>query len=126
VRYTTVGTAPNRKFIVNYVALPYWLTASDTATFQIALNEGTNTVDIFCADCTLATTSTTKAQILENGAGTVARSAYSLTASSAFSIPNNTGYRYSTGSVKACQAPTATDGVKNGTETDIAPKPPTA
>ena len=118
VRYTTVGTAPNRKFIVNYVALPYWLTASDTVTFQIALNEGTNTVDIFCADCTLATTATTKVQILENGAGTVARSAYSLTASSAFSIPNNTGYRYSTGSVKACQAPTATDGVKNGTETD--------
>ncbi len=118
IRYTTVGTAPNRKFIVNYVALPYWLTASDTATFQIALNEGTNTVDIFCADCTLATTGTTRAQVLENGAGTVARSAYSLTRSSTFNIPNNTGFRYSTSSVKACQAPTATDGVKNGTETD--------
>lgn len=119
VRYTTVGTAPNRKFIVNYVALPYWLDASDTVTFQIALNEGENTVDIFCADCTLATTGTTKAQILENGTGTVARSAYSLSASSSFSIPNNTGYRYNTGSIKACQAPTATDGVKNGTETDV-------
>jgi len=118
VRYTTVGTAPNRKFIVNYVALPYWLNASDTVTFQIALNEGENTVDIFCSDCTLATTGTTKAQVLENGAGTVARSAYSLSASSSFSIPNNTGFRYNTGSIKACQAPTNTDGVKNGTETD--------
>lgn len=119
VRYTTVGTAPNRKFIVNYVALPYWLDAADTATFQIALNEADNTVDIFCADCTLTTTSPTRAQILENGAGTVAISAYSKTASSSFSIPNNTGRHYSTGTVKACQAPTATDGVKNGTETDI-------
>jgi len=71
------------------------------------------------ADCTLTTTSPTRAQILENGAGTVAISAYSKTASSSFSIPNNTGFRYNTGSVKACQAPTATDGVKNGTETDI-------
>lgn len=118
VRYTTIGTAPNRTFIVNYVALPYWLTASDTVTFQIALNEGTNTVDIFCADCTLAATAS-RAQVLENGAGTSARSAYSLNASSVFNVPNNTGFRYNTESLKACQAPTATDGVKNGTETDV-------
>jgi hypothetical protein len=122
IRYTTVGTAPNRKFIVNYVALPWWNSATDTATFQIALNEGTNTVDIFCADCTLLTTSTfsgQRSQFLENGAGTVAISAYSLTRSATFNIPDNTGYRYNTSSVKACQAPTATDGVKNGSETDV-------
>ena len=118
VRYTTVGTAPNRKFIVNYVALPYWLTSTDSVTFQIALNEANNTVEIFFADGTL-TTSTSRVQVLENAAGTVARSAYALTTSTTFNIPNNTGYRYSTGSVKACQAPTVTDGVKNGTETDI-------
>jgi hypothetical protein len=122
IRYTTVGTAPNRKFIVNYIALPYYSTFSapitDNVTFQIALNEADNTVDIFFADGTLSY-ATSRVQVLENGAGTVARSAYSLSTSTTFNIPNNTGYRYSTSSVQACQAPTTTDGVKNGTETDV-------
>jgi hypothetical protein len=121
VRYTTVGTAPNRKFIVNYIALPYYSTFSapitDNVTFQIALNEGENTVDIFCADCTL-NYAASRAQMLENAAGTEARSAFSLTSSTSFNIPDNTGRRYATTSAKLCQAPTATDGVKNGAETD--------
>lgn len=122
IRYTTVGTAPNRKFIVNYIALPFYSTFSapitDNVTFQIALNEGENTVDIFCADCTL-NYAASRAQVLENAAGTQARSAFSLTRSTTLNIPDNTGRRYSTSSVKLCQAPTATDGVKNGSETDV-------
>jgi hypothetical protein len=128
VRYTTVGTSPNRKFIVNYIGIPYYSTAlapyTDNVTFQIALNEVDNSVEVFCADCTL-NYAAPRVHGLENAAGTAYRSGTSVAAllatSTTFSIPNNTGWRYPAGSLVAlvCKAPTATDLIANGTETDV-------
>ncbi len=119
VRYLTTGTAPNRKFIVNWIKIPYWLDATDKATFQVILYENGGYVDINCKDCTL-TASTSRAQIVENATGTEAFSAFSLTTSSTLNIPNQTAKRYYTNATQgaSCVAPTCNDGVKNQGETD--------
>lgn len=38
VKYQTLGTAPNRQFVVSYLAVPHY-SASGTNTFQVVLNE---------------------------------------------------------------------------------------
>jgi subtilisin family serine protease len=44
VRYKTVGTAPNRKFVVEWMGVPHY-GSTNPATFEVILEEGTN--DIF-------------------------------------------------------------------------------
>ena len=42
ISYASLGTSPNRKFVVSWVNVPEWVTASNTSgsfTFQIILNE---------------------------------------------------------------------------------------
>jgi len=46
VTYTTVGTAPNRMFIVTYNDVPCFTTPSDLNTGQIVLYETSNIIDI--------------------------------------------------------------------------------
>lgn len=46
IKYTTIGSAPNRKFIVNYNEVAD-LSGAGTNTGQIVLHEGSNIVDIF-------------------------------------------------------------------------------
>jgi gliding motility-associated-like protein len=46
--YTTTGTTPNRKFIVNYDNV-MWYGGGGYATFQIVLHETTNIIDVFIA-----------------------------------------------------------------------------
>jgi len=46
VTYTTIGTAPNRQFIVTYSNVPNFSTQSDLNTGQIVLYETTNVIEI--------------------------------------------------------------------------------
>jgi gliding motility-associated-like protein len=46
IKYTTVGVAPNRKFVVNYNVIDYFF-STPSATFQIVLHETTNIVEVY-------------------------------------------------------------------------------
>ncbi|MBS1585126.1 MAG: gliding motility-associated C-terminal domain-containing protein [Bacteroidetes bacterium] len=50
IYYATVGTAPNRRFIVNYNNIPLRTCSIDNATFQVVLYETTNIVEIYIKD----------------------------------------------------------------------------
>ncbi len=69
LQYFEVGTAPNRKFVIDYSAIKFFSGAA-TADVQIVLNETSNTIDIYTTSCT--NTTANKAQGLENSTGTVA------------------------------------------------------
>ena len=46
IRYTTVGSAPNRKLIVSFYQVPHYSCNTNLHTFQFVLNETTNVIDI--------------------------------------------------------------------------------
>lgn len=46
IYYTTVGTAPNRKLIVSFNAVPHYGCRSNLHTFQFVLYETTNVIDV--------------------------------------------------------------------------------
>ncbi|TSE10212.1 T9SS type A sorting domain-containing protein [Aquimarina algiphila] len=46
IRYTTIGTAPNRIVIIDFDAVHYYDTTPDATTTQIKLFEGTNRIEI--------------------------------------------------------------------------------
>jgi hypothetical protein len=47
VKKELVGTAPNRKMIINWCQVPQYSCANLTSTAQLVLHEGTNIIDIF-------------------------------------------------------------------------------
>lgn len=44
--YTTIGTAPNRRLVVNFFNVPHFTCRSNQTTFQFVLSETTNIIDI--------------------------------------------------------------------------------
>ena len=46
IYYTTIGTAPNRKLVVNFNAVPHYGCGSNLHTFQFVLYETTNVIDV--------------------------------------------------------------------------------
>jgi hypothetical protein len=50
IYYQTVGSAPNRKFVVQYQGVPIYGEDSNTTTFQIVLEETTNDVVLYVQD----------------------------------------------------------------------------
>ncbi len=46
IRYTTIGTAPNRKLVVSFNQVPHYSCGSNLHTFQFVLEETTNIIDI--------------------------------------------------------------------------------
>ena len=46
IYYTTIGTAPNRKLVVNFNAVPHYGCRSNLHTFQFVLYETTNVIDV--------------------------------------------------------------------------------
>lgn len=52
INYYTIGTAPNRRFVVNYSAIPHFSIScfGYVSTFQIVLNETSNNIDVFIQD----------------------------------------------------------------------------
>ncbi len=69
LQYFEVGSAPNRKFIINYSNIKFF-SGSATADVQVILYETTNAVEIHTTNCT--NTTEPKAQGIENSTGTVA------------------------------------------------------
>jgi gliding motility-associated-like protein len=65
INYLTTGTAPNRKFVVNYIGVP--IASGGTLTGQIVLYEGSNNIDVYTTSLTGNTTMTT--QGVENISG---------------------------------------------------------
>ncbi len=46
IRYATVGSAPNRTFVVEFSNVPHWNNASATVSLQLQLHETTNDIEI--------------------------------------------------------------------------------
>ena len=69
LEYYVYGSAPNRRFVVRYEAVPF-ASGGGTATFEIHLLETSNIIEIHTESCT--NTTLAKAQGVENAAGTVA------------------------------------------------------
>ena len=46
ILYQTVGTAPNRKFVVSFFQLPMFQCTGNLGTFQVILNECSNTIEV--------------------------------------------------------------------------------
>jgi hypothetical protein len=115
-RYKLFGTAPYRKLIYDVTGnRTYWSTASVRYTAQAVLYETTGRVDVVCNPCTQETTRA-GTQGVTDAAGTV--SAFIAGRNNAAFSATDTAI-FETLAGRTCQVPTATDGVKNGTETDI-------
>ena len=56
VQYTTSGTAPNRKFIVQWTDCKHYAATGDHFSFQLVLNETSNTVVVILGTFTCITT----------------------------------------------------------------------
>lgn len=69
LQYFTVGSSPNRRFVVDYSNIKFF-TGSATANVQVILYETTNLVEIHTTSCT--NTAEPKAQGIENSTGTIA------------------------------------------------------
>jgi len=77
VWHRTVGTSPNRKFVVSWNDVPHY-GMSDGATFQVVLEEGTNTIlyqyrDTTMGDSTLYDYGASATVGVENAAGTAGK-----------------------------------------------------
>jgi subtilisin-like proprotein convertase family protein len=70
VDYFTVGTSPNRVFVVNYNTSYHFGSTASTVRFQILLNEGSNIVQILCLDCNADASTPSATQGIENATGT--------------------------------------------------------
>ena len=69
LQYFTVGSSPNRRFVIDFSALKF-LSATGTADVQVILYETTNVIEIHTTNCT--NTTVNKAQGIENSTGTIA------------------------------------------------------
>lgn len=59
MEYIITGTAPCRKFILNFNEMPYYFCASNIVTQQMVLYEGTGIIDIFIASKPIACAAST-------------------------------------------------------------------
>jgi hypothetical protein len=66
IRYATVGVAPDRILVMEYVDVPYW-GSSNSVTTQLQLFEGTNRIEIHSTDIAADGSAT---QGVENASGT--------------------------------------------------------
>ena len=74
INYTTLGTAPNRRFVVSFSNLPMFSCTSLRGTFQTILYEGTNVIEVHIQEkppC-LTWANGTAVVGLHNASGTVA------------------------------------------------------
>lgn len=93
ITYTTIGTAPNRMFIVTYSAVPVYTATPPTNLLnsgQIVLHETSNYIDIYTIDAPLSANLVT--QGIENATGTLATA--SPGRNQGFWSGSNDGYRF--------------------------------
>lgn len=70
VNYYTLGTAPNRRFVVDYFESRHFGGPTGAVQFQIVLNETSNIVQILCVSCAADPSSPSATQGIENATGT--------------------------------------------------------
>ena len=68
IKYGTVGTTPNRIFIVEFNGVPHYGSSTRTVTFQIKLFENDHSIEIHCQNC--QDDGGTATQGIENAGGT--------------------------------------------------------
>ena len=72
IRYETIGTAPNRKLVVEYFNIPLYGTPSRYVTTQLQLHEGTHRIEIHTTEAENQSSNANRTQGLENSDGTEA------------------------------------------------------
>ncbi len=70
VRYYTLGSAPNRTFVVDYFESRHFGGPNGSVQFQIVLHETSNMVQILCVGCTADASTPSATQGIENASGT--------------------------------------------------------
>jgi len=103
LQYFTVGTAPNRRFVIDYSSIKFF-TGSATADVQIILYETTNIVEVHTTSCT--NNSEVKAQGIENSTGTIASIATGRNNTAVWAgVPN--AYRFTPDNINFTWSPAA-------------------
>lgn len=101
LQYFEVGTAPNRKFVIDYSNIKFF-SGSATADVQVIFYETTNVVEIHTTTCT--NTAEPKAQGIENSTGTVATVATGRNNTTSWAgIPN--AYRFTPDNINFTWSP---------------------
>jgi hypothetical protein len=72
IRYETRGTAPNRRFILQFSDVPEYHSAG-RLTMQLVLSEGSNDITIYTTKMTISNSSNRWTQGIENATGTDAK-----------------------------------------------------
>ena len=72
IRYETRGTAPNRRFILQYSDVPEYH-STGRLTMQLVLSEGSNDVTLYTTKMTISNSSNRWTQGIENATGTDAK-----------------------------------------------------
>jgi hypothetical protein len=90
ITYHTVGTSPNRTFVVTYSAVPVCCSATSPHTGQVKLFETTGVIELHMAN--VPNSGNTLSQGIENIAGTIGYTT-SVNAGAGFSA-NNVAFRY--------------------------------
>lgn len=70
VNYYTIGSAPNRRFVVDFFESRHFGGAAGSVQFQIVLHETSNLVQILCVSCAADASSPSATQGIENATGT--------------------------------------------------------
>lgn len=94
ITYTTIGTAPNRMFVVTYSQVPIWSYNSSINSGQIVLYETSDRIEIHSASINSAGTNIyTGTQGIENQTGTLG-STVSGRSNSTFQVSTPDAYRW--------------------------------
>ena len=72
IRYETRGTAPHRRFLLQFNNVPAFHSPTGTLMMQLQLNEGSNVITIYTNTLVITNTSQRITQGIENADGTVA------------------------------------------------------
>lgn len=71
VNYYTLGTAPNRTFVVDFFNSYQYNVTTEVVKFQIVLHETSNVVQILCTECNADASDPDATQGIENSTGTL-------------------------------------------------------
>lgn len=108
VFYQTIGTAPNRTFVIQFKNVPYCCGATPDTNFEFKLFEGSNNVEVHYGNFDLGNANGEEASAgVENLDGT-AGTQYFDTADSTTLDPSNTAVRYTPAAETGRQSETVT------------------
>jgi len=92
IEYFTLGAAPNRRLVVNFINVPPFSAASGNQTVQAILYEGTNIIEIHATNVTPSGGFSPVTLGIENASGTLAATGTGTNAT--LTAITNTAYRF--------------------------------